>query len=41
MPSRATGDNRRRSADAGFDLHLVKPVDPAEILRLLKVERDV
>ena len=32
-------EDRQRSADAGFDLHLVKPVDPAEILRLLKGER--
>lgn len=28
-------DDRRKSADAGFDGHLVKPVDHAELLRLL------
>jgi signal transduction histidine kinase len=27
--------DRQRSAEAGFDAHLVKPVDPAELLRLL------
>jgi CheY-like chemotaxis protein len=27
--------DRRRSNDAGFNLHLVKPVDVAEIERLL------
>ena len=26
---------RRRSAEAGFDVHLVKPVDPHELERLL------
>jgi CheY-like chemotaxis protein len=29
-------EDRRRSEEAGIDLHLVKPVDPAELLRLLK-----
>ena len=28
-------DDRRRSADAGFDHHLVKPVDPADLDTLL------
>jgi CheY-like chemotaxis protein len=28
-------DDRRRSKEAGFDHHLVKPVDPAELLDLL------
>jgi hypothetical protein len=28
-------DDRRRSKEAGFDLHLVKPVDSAEVVRLL------
>jgi CheY-like chemotaxis protein len=27
---------RRQALDAGFDLHLVKPVDPDELARLLK-----
>jgi CheY-like chemotaxis protein len=27
--------DRKRSRDAGFDLHLVKPVDPAELARAL------
>jgi CheY-like chemotaxis protein len=29
-------EDRQRSEEAGIDLHLVKPVDPAELLRLLK-----
>jgi CheY-like chemotaxis protein len=28
-------NDRQRSLDAGFDLHLVKPVDPADLLGLL------
>ena len=28
-------DDRRRALDAGFDAHLVKPVDPDELERLL------
>jgi PAS domain S-box-containing protein len=28
-------DDRRRSAEAGFDAHVVKPVDPEELQRLL------
>jgi CheY-like chemotaxis protein len=27
--------DRERSREAGFDLHLVKPVDPAELARAL------
>ena len=30
-------DDRRRSEEAGFDLHLTKPVDPVELQRLLAV----
>ena len=28
-------ENRRRILDAGFDAHLVKPVDPIEVSKLL------
>ena len=28
-------EDRRRSLDAGFDLHLVKPIEPAELFDLL------
>ncbi len=28
-------EDRRRASEAGFDAHLVKPVDPAELSRLL------
>jgi CheY-like chemotaxis protein len=28
-------DDRQRSKEAGFDLHLVKPVDPAELMTVL------
>ena len=28
-------DDRRRAKEAGFDLHLVKPVDPARLLALV------
>jgi CheY-like chemotaxis protein len=28
-------EDRRRSADAGFQHHLVKPIDPAELNRIL------
>jgi CheY-like chemotaxis protein len=30
------GEDRRRSAEAGVDVHLVKPVDPDELGRLLE-----
>jgi CheY-like chemotaxis protein len=30
-------EDRQRSRDAGFDLHLTKPVDPMELQRLLLV----
>jgi CheY-like chemotaxis protein len=30
-------EDRRRSRDAGFDHHLVKPADPEELQRLLEV----
>jgi CheY-like chemotaxis protein len=29
-------DDRRRSAEAGIDLHLVKPVDPLELQEILR-----
>jgi CheY-like chemotaxis protein len=29
-------EDRRRTSEAGFDVHLVKPVDPLEIIRLLE-----
>jgi DNA-binding response OmpR family regulator len=29
-------DDRRRTREAGFDRHLVKPVDPAEVIALLR-----
>jgi CheY-like chemotaxis protein len=29
-------EDRRRSEEAGIDLHLVKPVDPDQLLRLLR-----
>lgn len=32
--------DRWRSADAGIDLHLVKPVEPTELVRLLAWVRD-
>ncbi len=30
------GDDRRRTAEGGFDQHLVKPVDPREMLRVVR-----
>jgi CheY-like chemotaxis protein len=35
-----TPDDRRRCLEAGFDLHLVKPVDVAELERVLAAHRD-
>ena len=29
-------DDKRRASEAGFDLHLTKPVDPAELEELLR-----
>jgi CheY-like chemotaxis protein/nitrogen-specific signal transduction histidine kinase len=31
-------EDRRKSREAGFDLHLTKPVDPSELQRLLKAQ---
>jgi CheY-like chemotaxis protein len=31
-------EDRKQSAEAGFDLHLVKPVDEAQLLRILGAE---
>jgi CheY-like chemotaxis protein len=31
-------EDRRRSKEAGFDLHLTKPVDPAKLQALLREE---
>jgi CheY-like chemotaxis protein len=30
-------EDRRRSEEAGFDLHLTKPIDPVELQRLLAI----
>ena len=35
MSGFGTDDDRRRSLDAGFDAHLLKPVDPQEVQSLL------
>lgn len=32
-------EDRRKSRDAGFDHHLVKPVDPAQLEKLLQTDR--
>jgi CheY-like chemotaxis protein len=31
-------EDRRKSREAGFDLHLTKPVDPLELQRLLRAQ---
>jgi signal transduction histidine kinase len=31
-------DDRRRSRDAGFDLHLVKPVEPSQLVDIIETE---
>lgn len=36
-----TTDDRWRSADSGIDLHLVKPVDPAALTKLLSWVREL
>jgi len=33
-------EDRRRSSEAGFDLHLVKPLDPAALAELVNRRRD-
>jgi DNA-binding response OmpR family regulator len=35
VSGRASEEDQRRSAEAGIDLHLVKPVDPAQLQHLL------
>jgi two-component system OmpR family response regulator len=35
VTARSDDDSRRRTADAGFKLHLVKPVDPHQLLRIV------
>jgi len=35
MTGYGSDEDRRRSRDAGFDLHLVKPIEPCELLDLL------
>lgn len=37
LTGRAQDEDRRRSHEAGFDFHLVKPVDPAALEKLLAV----
>lgn len=36
VTARGGDEDRRRTAAAGFDRHLVKPVDPARLLELLE-----
>ena len=31
-----TSDDQRKSAEAGFDRHLVKPVEPQQLLKVLQ-----
>ena len=40
VTGRATERDRRRATDAGFDLHLAKPVDPAVLVGVVKRIRD-
>lgn len=35
VTARTTDGDRRLSADAGFDLHLIKPADPEELIRAI------
>lgn len=35
LTARTTEDDRRRSLEAGFDVHLNKPADPEEVVRLV------
>jgi CheY-like chemotaxis protein len=32
-------EDRRRTSDAGFDAHLIKPIDPVEVMRLIESRR--
>jgi two-component system, chemotaxis family, CheB/CheR fusion protein len=35
LTARTTEEDRRRSVEAGFDVHLNKPADPEEVVRLV------
>jgi len=35
----ARPEDRRRSEAAGFDHHLIKPIEPAELIRLARPPR--
>jgi CheY-like chemotaxis protein len=41
VTGRGRDEDRRRSAEAGIDLHLVKPADPGELVRLLRKFRTI
>lgn len=37
LTGRSQDEDRRRSHEAGFDFHLVKPIEPAELEKLLAI----